>query len=712
MLDAADAMRRPEAVASASLLERVGCSLLTFWEWGLEEALDRVRAHGFTRLDLAFVPGHCEHFDPLAMTPAKLDQLAGALEARGLTVSSINLHPGDMAGKDFELAERRIRATLDVARRVGARVLTLPPGRPPEFPEAWEPTAAVVAKRVASFVGRAEQAGVTLTVEAPHAYTLAEDVDQAARLFELIRDPRIACTFDTSHAQRKHRLPLWDMRRKLGVPVAHVHLRDTLRGEVTVTPGKGDCEYLPFLEALRRDGYAGDLTFELEYGGFTREQVERELAFAREHVRLLLAGEPLPSAHRRYHQGWYRALDTTRWAVTHPKDFIIAHPRIKATLRPPVRAAKHVLKEWVPYRVTRYEAGWKRTWRVGKLPSAISPRLAPAAAPSGLPEKRVVILGCGYTGKFEHGPGFARLPGARVVGVCDVRADRATALGARLGCPSFTELDRMLDEAKPDLVVNCTREWHHHATTQRSLAAGADVFCEKILAESLASGEEMVRTARERGRVLGVNFNWRFLPGIQRLRQLRDEGSLGKLRMIRMLAHAAVAHHALDLAVYLGGPAATLSATCLEDPGVNGLEDWTPFAKELLYMPSVYALTTLQTRDGVGVSLSSSLLLDYRGLLLSVDAVFDEATVTLSGILDNDARGSLSVSSGKKVDLRLPVGDAPSGFAQSFQRSIEAFYASWREGKAPPTSGEDALEVMRLENAIVRSNATGTRITL
>ena len=60
----------------------------------------------------------------------------------------------------------------------------------------------------------------------------------------------------------------------------------------------------------------------------------------------------------------------------------------------------------------------------------------------------------------------------------------------------------------------------------------------------------------------------------------------------------------------------------------------------------------------------------------------------------------------------MPRGDAPAGFAQSFQRSIEAFFSSWRAGGAVPTSGDDALEVMRIENALVRSHETGTRIVL
>jgi predicted dehydrogenase/sugar phosphate isomerase/epimerase len=710
MAEAVGAARAVEQRGEQGVFERVGCSLLTFREWGFEDALERVRAHGFSRVDLAVVPGFCDHVDVLALGTDGVERLADAFASRGLQVSSVNLHAGDMSGQDFELAERRIRATIDVARRLGARVLTLPPGRAPATPDAWEATAKVVARRIAAVIGRAEQAGLTLTVEAPHAHSLAEDVAQAARLFELVGDPRIACTFDTSHVQRANRDPLAGALKRLGVPVAHVHLRDTLRGEVTVTPGKGDCGYRPFLDALLGGGYAGDLNFELEYEGASREVIERELDFAREHLRLVLGGGPLPFSHRVYQQGWYRAYDHLAWIAQHPREFVVAHPGLKAVLRPPFRLAKHAKKEWVPYRQTRYRAGWQTTWRVGRAPSAISPKRAAGAA-SSLPERRIAILGCGYTGRYEHGPGFARLPGARVVGVCDVRPERATFLGDRLGCPSFTDVAALL-ETKPDLVVNCTREWQHLDTTLRALDVGADVFCEKILAESLASGETMLRAAREKGRVLGINYNWRFLPGIVRIREIRDSGELGKLRMLRIFAHAWVSHHALDLVRHLAGPVESVSATILDEPETRGLADWNRYAHEMLYMPTTYAVSALRTAEGVGVSLSSSELVDPGGLLLSLDAVFQQGTVSLSGVLDDDAMGTLTAMASRKVDLRMRRGDAPAGFALSFQRSIEAFYGGWRAGGAVPTTGDDALEVMRIENALVRSHQTGTRIVL
>jgi predicted dehydrogenase/sugar phosphate isomerase/epimerase len=701
------AVPSPPRASLADAWSRVGCSLLTFRKLELWSAVEQVRALGFTALDVAAVPGFCDQVDVLAGA-APFEELAWRLADAGLRVSSVNAHPGDVAGPDHLGVTRSVRASLAAARALGAKVLTIPPG-PDVPPEAWEATAARVAGRVRGWLDLADAEGVRLSLEAPHVYTLADDLQKARRLFDLVGDPRIGCTFDTSHAQRGHHRPLVECLSAVGAEVVHVHLRDSALGRITVTPGKGDCDYQPMLRALVAGGYRGDFNFELEGEGIEGEAIVVEAVFARQHLRHLLHDEPLPFSHRRYHTGWYRAWAAAREVVLHPRKFVVERPRLKALLRPPVLLLRTARREWVPYRQIAYQAGWRTEWRVGRSPRAISP--GPRRAPGASPARRVAILGCGYTGGSMHGPGFARLPGVEVVGVCDPVAERVQASARQLGCRAFADGAEMIAQVKPDLVVNCTREWLHHPTTLLALRSGADVFCEKILAEDLAKGEELVREARARGRVLGVNFNWRFLPGIQRLRELVEQRPLGRLRMLRFLAHGATHHHALDLARFLGGPIRRLSASIQEEPESRGFKPWNDYVGELLYMPSVYCLANLETEQGVGVSLASSFLLDYGGVLLSVDAVFQEGTVTLSGIRDGDAYGTLTACARKPVDLRMG-SERPGEFALSFQRSIEAFGRAWLEGQPPPISGEDALQVMRLEHALVESARRGAAVTL
>src|SRR5688572_17676859 len=62
---------------------------------------------------------------------------------------------------------------------------------------------------------------------------------------------------------------------------------------------------------------------------------------------------------------------------------------------------------------------------------------------------RVAIVG--YGGMADrHLDAFGAIGGIDVVGVSGRDAAKAQAFGERRGIPSFAELDKMLDEAKPD----------------------------------------------------------------------------------------------------------------------------------------------------------------------------------------------------------------------------------------------------------------------
>ena len=122
-------------------------------------------------------------------------------------------------------------------------------------------------------------------------------------------------------------------------------------------------------------------------------------------------------------------------------------------------------------------------------------------------------------------------------------------------------------------------------------------------------------------------------------------------------------------------------------------------------------LANLATEAGVAASLVSTELVDPDGLLFNLDAVFDKGTINLSGVCDRSI-GTLSSSLGDKLDLRCRPSDGPSDFSISFQRAIEAFAADYLAGKRPPTTGEDGLQAMRLEQALVESARSGTFVNL
>jgi predicted dehydrogenase len=73
----------------------------------------------------------------------------------------------------------------------------------------------------------------------------------------------------------------------------------------------------------------------------------------------------------------------------------------------------------------------------------------------------------------------------------------------------------------------------HHEWTLAALRAGTHVLCEKPYSRRPEEVEEAFAEAAERGRVLTEAFMYRHHPQTRRVRQLVDDGAVGRVRLIR-----------------------------------------------------------------------------------------------------------------------------------------------------------------------------------
>ena len=66
---------------------------------------------------------------------------------------------------------------------------------------------------------------------------------------------------------------------------------------------------------------------------------------------------------------------------------------------------------------------------------------------------RVAVIGCGRIAQEGHLPAYAAAAAegrCRLVGVCDIDAERARAVGASVGAPAFVDVDELLSAARPE----------------------------------------------------------------------------------------------------------------------------------------------------------------------------------------------------------------------------------------------------------------------
>ena len=141
------------------------------------------------------------------------------------------------------------------------------------------------------------------------------------------------------------------------------------------------------------------------------------------------------------------------------------------------------------------------------------------------------VIGTGFIGTV-HVEALRRI-GVQVRGVLGSSPERGEMRAAALGVPrAYASLDALLADPEVD-VVHVTSPNHLHVPQARAiLAAGKHVVCEKPLAMTAAQSAELVELAAASGLVNAVNFNIRFYPLNQHLRQEVATGALGDVRFV------------------------------------------------------------------------------------------------------------------------------------------------------------------------------------
>jgi predicted dehydrogenase len=141
---------------------------------------------------------------------------------------------------------------------------------------------------------------------------------------------------------------------------------------------------------------------------------------------------------------------------------------------------------------------------------------------------RVAGVGAGYFSQF-HVAGWRALAGhAELVAWCDRDIDRARKTEA----PPFSSCERMLDEARPDLLDVVTPPQTHLDLVRAAAERGIPVICQKPLAPTYAEAVQIVEAAERAGVPLVVHENFRWQPWYREVRRFIDHGRLGKTHCV------------------------------------------------------------------------------------------------------------------------------------------------------------------------------------
>src|SRR5262245_37936856 len=320
---------------------------------------------------------------------------------------------------------------------------------------------------------------------------------------------------------------------------------------------------------------------------------------------------------------------------------------------------------------------------------------------------RAVVVGTGW-GR-HHAEGFSQADGVELVGFC-VRgeSERSLAAARRFNVPLFVGLRRMLDEVRPDLVSVASREPEHREVAVAALEAGAHVYCEKALAESVEDAAAMVEAARRASRRLMAGYNYRFSPSMAHLKRVVDDGRLGAVLYAQALTFGYCLHHTIDLLCsFLGEVEEVFGTFRAEGPAPTAIA--TQYIGDWCYSAGAARTIQLRFRSGAVAQLTSS---DYQ--LFGHPAVRIDLGGTEGRAQVDDIVGRVTVYRGERtaelwqpslIRDRLDLGSTAVA-------AVGAFAAAVRAGQPVPVPGEQGLTMLRIERACVRSQRLGRPVGL
>ena len=139
------------------------------------------------------------------------------------------------------------------------------------------------------------------------------------------------------------------------------------------------------------------------------------------------------------------------------------------------------------------------------------------------------VIGYGY-----WGPNVVRnltsLEGSELMAVCDKSpAARRRMQKAHPGIAVATEASEILGSADVDAVAVVTPVWTHYELAKSALENGKHVFVEKPFTSNTAQAEELIELAAKKNLKIMVDHTFLFTGAVKKIRELVDEGALGKL---------------------------------------------------------------------------------------------------------------------------------------------------------------------------------------
>jgi predicted dehydrogenase len=141
---------------------------------------------------------------------------------------------------------------------------------------------------------------------------------------------------------------------------------------------------------------------------------------------------------------------------------------------------------------------------------------------------RFAVIGTGFWSNYQI-PAWKELEGVELVAVCNQTRKRAEEVAAKFGVPKVYDTAAELIENEELNFVDIITDVDTHADfTLLAANKGVHVICQKPMAPSLESAQQMVESCKEKRVQFFIHENFRWQAPIRALKKVMDEGVIGR----------------------------------------------------------------------------------------------------------------------------------------------------------------------------------------
>jgi predicted dehydrogenase len=335
------------------------------------------------------------------------------------------------------------------------------------------------------------------------------------------------------------------------------------------------------------------------------------------------------------------------------------------------------------------------------------------------------LVGCGRI-SVRHAQllGEGIINGARLVAVCDIVEAKARKTAEKHKVPAYTGMHKMMQEAKPDVVVVLTESGLHAQHVVALAQYGKHIMVEKPMALTLADADEMIRVCDAARIKLFVVKQNRFNVPVVKLREAMEAGRFGKLVLGTVRVRWCRRQDYYDQDPWRGTWALDGGVLANQASHHVDLLEWMMGEVESVSAFSTTALVKIEAEDtavvavrfrngalGVIEATTASRPKDLEG---SISVLGEKGTVEIGGFAVNEMKvwNFLDAQPDDDEIMKKFSVNPPNVYGFGHQAYYEHVVDAVKNGGANLVDGLEGRKSLELITAIYESIETGKQVAL